>query len=121
MEESPPLSAQRVAYALFAAVTVATAAKAGLVLVLPHLLQSSLSAMTGNLLDARDHWEMLKPLALLRGVLGAILCLVPALLLARRCQAGLFSYAMAGAGAEFVHNGLSALLLEPALSSLERN
>jgi hypothetical protein len=121
MDETPPLTAQRVAYALFAAVAIATAAKAGLVLVLPHLLQSSLSAMTGNLFDAQAHWEMLKPLALLRGAVGAILCLVPALLLARRWNAALPGYVAAGAVGEFVHNGLSALLLEPALTALERN
>ena len=119
MEENQPQTYQRAFRALFAAVALATAAKAALVLVLPHLLQSSLSAFAGNLADSQSHLEMLKPLALLRGAIGAALCLTPSFLIAHRLRAGLSGYVLAGALAEFIHNLLSVLLLEPALSSLE--
>lgn len=119
MGKAAPLTFDRFLKALLAAVTVATAAQAGLVLVLPYLLESSLSALAGNLSDARFHWEVLKPAALARGALGDALCLVPALLLAHRWSGRLGVYALAGALGEFFHNRLSVLLVEPALTKMD--
>lgn len=119
MPQDTPISPFRLAYALFSALILATFSKAVMVLLLPNLLHSSLSALAGNFQLANLLWDAVRPIALAGGLVGALLCLVPVLLLARVAGAStVWAYMVAGAAAEGVHNLIGSWLGEMSLPQL---